>query len=104
MVDCKSISILCVLLFQYNYNIYIYIYIYNHMHAAGASVIITANEAVIGIKTHSLKINVNKAIESCENSEQQKHIGYTVLVANRTPSESKDLAMVPGRDFWLEKV
>jgi acetyl-CoA synthetase len=59
---------------------------------AGANLVVTANEGLRGDKTIPLKAIVDNATEGLTQLR-------AVLVARRT---SKDVAMKPGRDFWLD--
>ena len=55
----------------------------------------TGDERVQGKKTHSLKGNIDKALEESGHDVEQ------VFVASRT---GREVAMTPGRDVFLEKV
>ena len=60
---------------------------------AGAKVVVTANEGMRGGKRLRLKETVDRAVDGLD-------LVTTVLVARRTDGE---VAMRPGRDFWLDE-
>jgi len=60
---------------------------------AGARIVVTANEGLRGGKRLRLKDTVDRAVDGLD-------LVTTVLVARRTDGE---VAMRPGRDFWLDQ-
>ena len=62
--------------------------------AAKATVVITANDRVVGGRSFRMKENVDRALQSTSNV-------HTVLVASRT---ARKAPMDPRRDYCLEEV